>query len=84
MRSAVVEVTRNHVRGLGKKVVFKDLIHKGGDYAVDYFESVVFPAPPAILSMCPQAGGLFGGGYENSSAWQSNCNTLLGNPLASN
>jgi hypothetical protein len=69
MRSVVVEVARNHVRELGKKVVFKDLMHEGGDFAVDYFESVVFSAPPAILPMRPQAGGLFGGGCKNSSAW---------------
>ncbi|KAL5370866.1 hypothetical protein PMIN02_013007 [Paraphaeosphaeria minitans] len=69
MRSAVVEVAKNYVRELGKKVVFKDLIHEGGDFAVDYFESVVFPAPPAVLPTRPQAGGLFGGTYKNSSAW---------------
>ncbi|KAF1952619.1 hypothetical protein CC80DRAFT_422155, partial [Byssothecium circinans] len=45
MRSAVVEVAKNHVRELGKKAVFTDLIREGGDFAVDYFKSVVFPAP---------------------------------------
>ncbi|KAF2006466.1 hypothetical protein P154DRAFT_422103 [Amniculicola lignicola CBS 123094] len=65
MRSAVVEVAKEHVRELGKKVVFKDLIHEGGDFAVDYFESVVFPAPPAVFSTRPQTVSLFGG----TSTW---------------
>jgi hypothetical protein len=68
MRSAVVEVAKDHVRELGKMVLFKDLIREGGDFAV-YFESVVFPVPPAVLSTNPRAGGLFGGTYKNSSAW---------------
>lgn len=41
MRSAVVEVAKAHVRELGKKEIFKDLIREGGDFAVDYFESVL-------------------------------------------
>jgi hypothetical protein len=69
MRSAVVEVAKDHVRELGKKAVFKDLIHGGGDFAVDYFESVVFPAPPAVFPTRPQTGGLFGGTYKPPSAW---------------
>lgn len=69
MRSAVVEVAKDHVRELGKMVLFKDLLREGGDFAVDYFESVVFPAPPAVLSTHLRAGGLFGGTCKNSSVW---------------
>jgi hypothetical protein len=50
MRSAVVEIAKNHVKELGKKVVFKDLIHEGGDFTVDYFESIVFPTALAVSS----------------------------------
>ncbi|KAF2181491.1 hypothetical protein K469DRAFT_589178 [Zopfia rhizophila CBS 207.26] len=48
MRSAVVEVARVHVRELGKKAIFKDLIREGGDFAVEYFESITFPAPLGV------------------------------------
>jgi hypothetical protein len=61
MRSAVVEVARDHVIELGKKVVFKDLIREGGDFVVQYFESVVFPGPPTVSSTRPQTGSGFGG-----------------------
>ena len=40
MRSAVVKVAKTHLRELGKKETFKDLIREGGDFAVDYFESI--------------------------------------------
>ena len=40
MRSAVVKVAKAHVRELGKKDIFKDLIREGGDFAIDYFESI--------------------------------------------
>ena len=39
MRSAVVEVAKVHVRELGSKDVFKDLIREGGNAAVQYCES---------------------------------------------
>ncbi|KAI1532888.1 BTB POZ domain-containing protein [Pyrenophora tritici-repentis] len=62
MRSAVIEVAKAHVKELGRKSVFKDLIHEGGDFAVHYFESVVFSAPPVVSSTLRQPGsGLFGG-----------------------
>jgi hypothetical protein len=67
MRFAVVKIAKDHVRELGKKVAFKDLIHEGGDFAVDYFESVVFPAPPAVVPTRPQTGGPFGGTYRTYS-----------------
>jgi hypothetical protein len=69
MRSAVVEAAKDHVRELGKKVVFKDLIHEGGDFAVQYFEIVVFSAPPTISSTRPQTGsGFVGfGGFGSTS-----------------
>jgi hypothetical protein len=60
MRNAIVEVAKDHARELGKNAVFKDLIHEGGDFVVQYFESVVFPAPPAVFSTRPQTGSLFG------------------------
>ncbi|KAH9873079.1 hypothetical protein J1614_005476 [Plenodomus biglobosus] len=60
MRSAVVEVAKVHVKKLGKKAVFKDLIHEGGDFTVQYFESVIFPATPAVSSTPHQPVGLFG------------------------
>jgi len=50
MRSAVVEVGKLHVSELGKKAIFRDLIHEGGDFAVQYFERVVFKAFPAYGS----------------------------------
>jgi hypothetical protein len=59
MRSAVVKVAKNHVGKLGKNVTFKDLIYEGGDFAVDYFENVVLPAPPDVFPACPQTGGLY-------------------------
>jgi hypothetical protein len=34
MRSTVVEVAKDHVRELGKKAAFKDLIYEGGDFVV--------------------------------------------------
>ena len=61
MRSAVVEVAKDHVSELGKKVAFKDLIYDGGDFAVQYFESVVFPAPSTVSSTRSQTGSGFGG-----------------------
>ena len=62
MRSAVVEVAKAHVKELGRKAVFKNLIHEGGDFAVQYFESVIFSAPSAVSSTLRQTGGgLFGG-----------------------
>ncbi|KAH7381197.1 hypothetical protein DE146DRAFT_278733 [Phaeosphaeria sp. MPI-PUGE-AT-0046c] len=69
MRSAVVEVAKEHVRELGTKVEFKDLIREGGDFAVEYFESVVFPAPPTVSSTRTQAGSGFGafGSYSTGS-----------------
>jgi len=45
MRSAVVEVARVHARELGKKVMFKDLIREGGEFAVDFFESITYQEP---------------------------------------
>lgn len=45
MRSAVVEVAGLHKHELGKKAIFKDLIYEGGDFAVDYFESIAFLRP---------------------------------------
>lgn len=60
MRSAVVEVAKVHVRELGSKDVFKDLIREGGDFAVQYYESVIFPPPPADSSNLRPTGGLFG------------------------
>ncbi|KAJ6191976.1 hypothetical protein J3E72DRAFT_273869 [Bipolaris maydis] len=61
MRSAVVEIAKVHVRELGGKDIFKDLIREGGDFAVQYFESVVFPPPSANSSTLHPRGGLFGG-----------------------
>ncbi|KAH5618969.1 hypothetical protein HBI23_245950 [Parastagonospora nodorum] len=55
MRSAVVKVAKDHVKELGGKAVFKNLIHEGGDFVVQYFESVIFPAPPAVSSTRPQS-----------------------------
>jgi hypothetical protein len=48
MRSTVLEVAKAHVRELSEKAAFKDLIREGGDFAVQYFESVVFSAPPLV------------------------------------
>jgi hypothetical protein len=45
MRSAVVKVAKDHARELGKKAIFKDLIHEGGDFAVDFFESIMYQEP---------------------------------------
>ncbi|KAF2187414.1 hypothetical protein K469DRAFT_489988, partial [Zopfia rhizophila CBS 207.26] len=45
MRAAVVEVASVHVHELGMKAIFKDLIREGGDFAVEYFESTIFPEP---------------------------------------
>ncbi|KAF2002433.1 hypothetical protein P154DRAFT_462410 [Amniculicola lignicola CBS 123094] len=45
MRSAVIEVARVHVRELGKKAIFKDLIREGGEFAVDFFESITYGEP---------------------------------------
>lgn len=64
MQFAVVKVAKDHVRELGQKVAFKDLIHEGGDFTVDYFESVVFTAPPAAVSTRPQMSSVFGGPYR--------------------
>jgi len=40
MRSAVVEVASMHARELSKKAMFKDLIREGGEFAVDFVESI--------------------------------------------
>jgi hypothetical protein len=40
IRSAVVEVARVHAGELGCKDIFKDLIYEGGDFAVDFVESI--------------------------------------------
>jgi hypothetical protein len=69
MRSAVVEVAKKHVKELGKKVEFKDLIHEGGDFAVDFFESVVFPAPQVVFSAVTGTSGLVGSASRTSPAW---------------
>lgn len=62
MRSAVVEVAKAHVKELGRKSVFKDLIREGCDFAVQFFESVVYSAPPVVSSAFGQMdGGLFDG-----------------------
>src|SRR4051812_35515765 len=45
MRSAVVEVARVHAGELCCKAIFKELIREGGDFAVDFFESVTLPRP---------------------------------------
>ncbi|USP81613.1 hypothetical protein yc1106_08887 [Curvularia clavata] len=45
MRSAVVEIAKVHAKELVKKPAFTDLIHNGGDFAVQYFESVVSLVP---------------------------------------
>jgi len=38
-------VARVHARELGKKVMFKDLIREGGEFAVDFFESITYQEP---------------------------------------
>ena len=43
MRSAVVDIAKVHAKELVTKTAFKDLIHDGGDFAVQYFQSVVSP-----------------------------------------
>jgi hypothetical protein len=53
MRSAVFEVAKTHIRELGKKTIFKDLICEGGDFAVDCFESVLSLVPPALSPVPP-------------------------------
>ncbi|KAH7119540.1 hypothetical protein B0J11DRAFT_582072 [Dendryphion nanum] len=40
IRSTVVEVVSVRKLDLGKKAIFKDLIHEGGDFVVDYFERI--------------------------------------------
>jgi hypothetical protein len=50
MRSTVLEVAKAHVRELGEKAAFKDLIREGGDFAVQYFVNVFFPAPPLVFT----------------------------------
>jgi hypothetical protein len=45
MRSAVVEVARVHASELCCKAIFKELIREGGDFAVDFFESITLPRP---------------------------------------
>lgn len=50
MRPVVLEVAKIYVHELGEKATFKDLIREGGDFAVDYFESVIFPVPPTHLA----------------------------------
>jgi len=66
MRSAVVEVAKVHTIELGKKAIFKDLIREGGDFAVQYFESVIFPAPAVISNTF--GTGLFGT-TKGSGTW---------------
>lgn len=60
MRSAVVEVAKVHVRELGSKDILKDLIREGGDFAVEYFESVIFPSSPATFSTIHPRESWFG------------------------
>lgn len=65
----VQRVPKDHVRELGKKALFKDLMHEGGDCVVQYCESVVFRAPPAVSSTRPQTVCLFGNTHRTSSTW---------------
>ncbi|EUC27104.1 hypothetical protein COCCADRAFT_42063 [Bipolaris zeicola 26-R-13] len=60
MRSAVVEIAKVHVKALGSKDIFKNLIREGGDFAVQYFESVIFPPPPATFSTTHPKDSWFG------------------------
>ena len=48
MRPTVLEVAKVHVRELGEKAGFKDLIREGGDFAVQYFEIVIYSAPALV------------------------------------
>lgn len=57
MRSAVVEVAKVHIHELGKKASFKNLIRNCGGFAVDLFESVIFPVPPAVSSTSVMSTG---------------------------
>jgi hypothetical protein len=66
MQSAVVKVAKNYVKELGKKAVFKNLIHEGSDFTINYFKSVVFPAPLAVFLTCPLTSGLFSSTYKSS------------------
>ena len=66
MRSAVVEVAKTHIVDLRKKATFKDLMHEGGDFAVDLFEAVVVLA---VSNTYRPSGGLFGGTSRLPSAW---------------
>jgi hypothetical protein len=66
MRSAVVEVAKTHIVDFGKKAAFKDLIHQGGDFAVDLFETAVIPA---VSNTYHPSSVLFGGGSRVPSAW---------------
>jgi hypothetical protein len=42
MKDAVVRVAKQHARELAEKDIFKDLIREGGDFPVDYLESLIF------------------------------------------
>ncbi|KAJ6276571.1 hypothetical protein J3E71DRAFT_187155 [Bipolaris maydis] len=66
MRSAVVEIAKVHVKELISKDIFKDLIREGGDFAVEYFESVVSPPAPATFSALRPRGALFVGTRKGS------------------
>jgi hypothetical protein len=65
MRSAVVEVAKTHIRELGEKAIFKDLIREGGDFAVDCFESVLSLVPPAGPNAFSASKSLFGQGWDS-------------------
>jgi hypothetical protein len=59
MRSAVCEVAKAHVRELGIKDTFKDLIREGGDFTVDCFEGVLSLVPGAVSSTVGRRRGGF-------------------------
>ncbi|EOA85871.1 hypothetical protein ACJQWK_02967 [Exserohilum turcicum] len=69
MRSAVVEIAKDHIKELGSKSIFKDLIREGGDFVVQYFESAIFPPPSATFSTLHPRGGLFGGPSKGSATF---------------
>jgi len=57
MRAAVVEVASVRIHELGMKAIFKDLIREGGDFAVEYFESTIFPEPPSVPKPLRKSSG---------------------------
>jgi hypothetical protein len=59
MRSVVLKVAKIHAGELSKMSIFKDLIREGGDFAVQYFESIISRTPRAV-SNTSGTGGLFG------------------------